>query len=340
MSGRYRQKHKFGQIVQLIVAAGKGRRALGHGLARPPRASLAVQGCAAETSNAARSKNCAVRADKIDKESEPMKSIIAAVTRVKPLVISGSLWCIALLPMASASFAQECPGNPQALGTSRVIVADPGVLRRVGTVQYAQTLPLKDHEVVLTFDDGPYPPTTTKVLDALAAQCVEANFFIVGERAKAAPELVRRAYEDGHTIGTHSQTHASLAELPLAAAEKEISDGFDSTNAALGGHRAAAPFFRAPYLATTAGVDQFLADHDVMLWSIDIDPEDWQPLSPDEVVERILSKLEKRHSGIVLMHDVQPHTAAAVPKLLVELKSRGYRIVHVVAGKAEASAGD
>jgi peptidoglycan/xylan/chitin deacetylase (PgdA/CDA1 family) len=178
------------------------------------------------------------------------------------------------------------------------------------------------------------------VLDALAAECVEANFFMLGESAKAAPELVRRAYEDGHTIGTHTQTHAALAELPLADAEKEISDGFDSTNAALRGYGATAPFFRAPYLATTAGIDQFLADHDVMLWSIDIDPEDWRPLSPDEVVARILSRLEKRHSGIVLMHDVQPHTAAALPKLLSELKARGYRIVHVVAGKAEASAGD
>jgi len=269
-----------------------------------------------------------------------MKSVIAPTSRVRRLVITGPLWCIALMPIASMSFAQECPGNPQALGTSRVIVADPGVLRRVGTVQFPQTLPLKDHEVVLTFDDGPNPPTTTKVLDALAAQCVEANFFIVGERAKAAPELVRRAYEDGHTIGTHTQTHAALAELPLADAEKEISDGFDSTNAALRGYGATAPFFRAPYLATTPGIDQFLADRDVMLWSIDIDPEDWRRLSPDEVVERILSRLEKRHSGIVLMHDVQPHTAAAVPKLLSELKVRGYRIVHVVAGKAEASAGN
>jgi peptidoglycan/xylan/chitin deacetylase (PgdA/CDA1 family) len=287
-----------------------------------------------------RAQEPAVCADRADKDSEAMKSIIAAVTRVKRLIITGSLCSVALASIASTSFAHECPGNPQAIGTSRVIVADPGALRRVGTVQYPQTLPLKDHEVVLTFDDGPNPPTTGKVLDALAAECVEAHFFIIGERAKAAPELVRRAYEEGHTIGTHSQTHAGLAELPLADAEREISDGIDSTNAALGGQRAAAPFFRAPYLTTTAGVDQFLADHDVMLWSIDIDPEDWRPLSPDEVVERILSRLEKRHSGIVLMHDVQPHTAAVIPKLLVELKSRGYSIVHVVAGKAEASAGD
>ena len=99
-----------------------------------------------------------------------------------------------------------------------------------------------------------------------------ATFFIVGERANASPELVRRAYEEGHTVGTHSQTHANLAELPLAAPEKEISDGFDSTNTALGGQRAAAPFFRGPYLATTPGVEQYLSEHGVMLWSIDVDP--------------------------------------------------------------------
>lgn len=264
----------------------------------------------------------------------------AVVAKLKHLAMCGSLSSIALLPIPATSLAQEYSAGPQVIGTSRVIAVNPGVLHRVGTIQYAQTLPLRDHEVVLTFDDGPSPQTTGKVLDALAAQCVLANFFIVGERAKAAPELVRRAYEEGHTIGTHSQTHANLAELTLADAEKQISDGFDSTSAALGGQRAAAPFFRAPYLATTPDVDQYLSDHDVMLWSIDVDPEDWRPSSPDEVVERILSQLEKKHSGIVLMHDVQPHTAAAIPKLLDELKSHGYRIVHAVAGKAAASAGD
>jgi peptidoglycan-N-acetylglucosamine deacetylase len=263
----------------------------------------------------------------------------AVVAKLKQLAMHGSLSCAALASISSASFAQTCPGNPQAIGVSRVIAVDPGKLRHVGTVQYPQTLPLRDHEVVLTFDDGPAPPSTDKVLDALAAQCVSANFFIVGERAKASPELVRRAYEEGHTIGTHSQTHANLAELTLAAAEKEIADGFDSTDTALGRQKTA-PFFRAPYLATTPAVDQYLAERDVMLWSIDIDPEDWRPLSPDEVVERILSQLEKKHSGIILMHDVQPHTAAAVPMLLEALKSHGYSIVHVVAGNAQASAGD
>ena len=115
---------------------------------------------------------------------------------------------------------------------------------------------------------GHYSASTNKVLDALAAQCVQANFFIVGERAKASPKLVQRAYEDGHAIGTHSaHSHYIWRELPLADAEKEIGDGFYSTNAALGSQRATAtPFFRAPYLATTSGLEQYLAEHHVMLW--------------------------------------------------------------------------
>jgi peptidoglycan/xylan/chitin deacetylase (PgdA/CDA1 family) len=106
-----------------------------------------------------------------------------------------------------------------------------------------QTLPLKDHEVVLIFDDGPLFPSTNKVLDALAAQCVQANFFIVGERAKASPKLVQRAYEDGHAIGTHSHTHTNLAQLPLADAEKEIGDGFYRQTPRLAAKELPLPFF-------------------------------------------------------------------------------------------------
>jgi peptidoglycan/xylan/chitin deacetylase (PgdA/CDA1 family) len=246
---------------------------------------------------------------------------------------------VALLLFSSSGSAQVCPGHPGAIGTSRIITADPRVFPKVGTVQYPETLPLRDREVVLTFDDGPSPETTGKVLDALAAQCVQANFFVVGANAKASPELVRRAYDDGHTVGTHSQTHPNLAELPLAAAEKEIVDGFESTNSALGGQRIAAPFFRAPYLATTPELENYAGKRGLMLWSIDIDPEDWRAeLTADEVVGRILAQLENKHSGIVLMHDVQPHTAMAVPMLLGELKSHGYAIAHVVYGKADEAA--
>lgn len=255
----------------------------------------------------------------------------------RPWMAAGLLFAVSVAGVigpAVPANAQVCPGNPDAIGTSRVIAVDPAALRAVGTVQYAQTLPLRDHEIVLSFDDGPSPLTTEKVLDALAAECVKANFFILGEHAGERPDLVRRAYSEGHTIGTHSQTHPDLARLPLAAAEKEIDGGIASVQSALGPRMTQAPFFRAPYLQTTPDLDQFLVKHGLMLWSIDVDSEDWRPQSAADVIERILTRLEAKRSGIVLMHDVQPHTAAGIPMLLRELKARGYSIVHAIPADA------
>src|SRR5262252_7437126 len=104
-----------------------------------------------------------------------------------------------------AAMAGDC--KPDAIGTSRVIAVDPAEHGRIGTMQYSETLPLNDHEVVLTFDDGPLPPRTNKVLDILAAECVKATFFLVGKMAAAYPSQVRRERDEGHTIATHTQTH-------------------------------------------------------------------------------------------------------------------------------------
>jgi peptidoglycan-N-acetylglucosamine deacetylase len=255
----------------------------------------------------------------------------------RPWMAAGLFFAVSLAGVMGpvVTFAHACPGNPDAIGTSRVIAVDPAALRAVGTAQYPQTLPLRDHEIVLSFDDGPSPLTTGKVLAALAADCVEANFFILGEHASERPDLVRRAYTEGHTIGTHSQTHPDLARLPLAAAEKEIDGGIESVQSALGTQMPQAPFFRAPYLQTTPDLDQFLVKRGLMLWSIDVDSEDWRPQSPEDVIARILTRLEVKRSGIILMHDIQPHTAAAIPMLLRELKARGYSIVHAIPADAE-----
>jgi peptidoglycan/xylan/chitin deacetylase (PgdA/CDA1 family) len=255
------------------------------------------------------------------------KTAVGAAARLR-LIASAVIIALAL-PSVHAH-AEGCPGHPEAIGTGRMMIVDPATLHQVGTEQYAQTLPLHDHEVVLTFDDGPSPLTTEKVLDALAAECASANFFIVGEHARERPDLVGRAFRDGHTIGTHSQTHPDLARMPLEAAEREIDDGIASAQAALGPRVTPAPFFRAPYLQTTPELQQFLVRRSLMQWSADIIPEDWRPLSPEDVVARTLAPLQARGSGIVLLHDVQPQTAAALPMLLRQLKERGYRIVHVL----------
>src|SRR5579862_1056554 len=113
----------------------------------------------------------------------------------------GLLGCCA----AQTAAAADCPGHPDALGTSRTIVVDPREHPRIGTMQYPETLPLRDHEIVLTFDDGPLPKNSNQVLQTLADNCAKATFFLIGEQARAFPEGVRKYVAAGHTIGTHSQ---------------------------------------------------------------------------------------------------------------------------------------
>src|SRR5262245_4232967 len=137
---------------------------------------------------------------------------------------------LAILAFASPVVAEQCPGNPAALGTSRTIVVDPSEHPLLGGVQYRESLPLNDKEVVLTFDDGPLQPYTTRVLDALAAECVKATFFMVGRMARGYPHLVKRAAAEGHTIANHSQNHPfTFHKMTVDQFSREIEEGFNST---------------------------------------------------------------------------------------------------------------
>jgi peptidoglycan-N-acetylglucosamine deacetylase len=227
--------------------------------------------------------------------------------------------------------ASECPGNPDAPGTGRVIVVDPVEHPRVGSVQYRESLPLNDREVVLTFDDGPLPPYTTRILETLASNCVRATFFVVGNMAHASPNLVRRAYEEGHTIGTHTENHPlNIASLPIEQAEREIETGIASVTRALGGSAVPAPFFRFPGLGRSEAVEKYLESQRIMIWSADVIPDDWKQISPEHVVERSLDGLSRKGRGILLLHDIHDRTAEALPILLGRLKSAGFHVVHVV----------
>src|SRR5438128_272803 len=99
----------------------------------------------------------------------------------------------------SAASAAECT-NPDALGVSRTIIVDPAEHRAIGAMQYHETLPLGDREVVLTFDDGPRPPNTEQILEILARECVKATYFIIGRNARQFPEVLRKVHDAGHTI--------------------------------------------------------------------------------------------------------------------------------------------
>jgi peptidoglycan/xylan/chitin deacetylase (PgdA/CDA1 family) len=247
-------------------------------------------------------------------------------------------WVVALFVCVAAgvsvpALAQTCPGNPDALGTSRVLTINDGEFVRLGTLQYKQTLPLKDHEVVLTFDDGPLPPYTDTILDTLASQCVKATYFLVGQMAHAYPSTVRRIYNEGHTIGSHSQDHPRAFErLSMQRVEREVDGGINSVKAALGDAKALSPFFRLPGLGRTNAIERFLEKKQLVTWSIDVDTNDWwRGSTPAAIVKRTMRRLNAKGRGIILMHDIHRATAIALPMLLKELKADGYEVVHVVA---------
>jgi len=232
---------------------------------------------------------------------------------------------------ARAASAADCPGHPDALGTSRTLVVDPKEHPRIGTMQYPETLPLADHEVVLSFDDGPLPHNSNQVLDILAAECVKATFFEIGRMATAYPEGVRKLRDAGHSIGTHSQNHPlTMNRMPIERARQEIDDGIASVKAALGDDAALAPFFRIPGLMRAQGVEDYLASQGIQVWSADFPADDWRHISSSRVYDLAMQRIEAKGRGVLLLHDIQARTVAALPRILHELKARGYRIVHVV----------
>jgi peptidoglycan/xylan/chitin deacetylase (PgdA/CDA1 family) len=228
--------------------------------------------------------------------------------------------------------AANCPGHPDALGTSRVLAIDPAQYRRIGHMQYSDSLPLADKEVVLTFDDGPILPYSNQILDILASQCVKATYFLVGEMARAFAATVRRIYEEGHTIGTHSEHHPTrFGQLPIERMRHEIDRGISDVSAALGDPKYLAPFFRIPGLARSRLVESELAARELSVFSSDTDADDWHHrISGQQIIALAMRRLEGRGKGILLLHDIHPATVAALPGLLKALKDNGFHIVQVV----------
>lgn len=250
--------------------------------------------------------------------------------------VAAGYWAFATLGLIAGCPAQAapvaaCPGHPDAIGTSRTLVVDPRAHPRIGTMQYPETLPLHDHEVVLTFDDGPLPRNSNRILKILADQCVKATFFVVGRQSLAYPASVRKLVALGHTIGTHSQNHPlNFEKLPLDKIKQEVEGGIASASAALPDPTLVAPFFRVPGLLRSKTVEDWLASKGIQIWSADFDADDWRHISPEQVYERAMKRIEAKGKGILLLHDIQARTVAALPMILHGLKVRGYHIVHVV----------
>ena len=236
------------------------------------------------------------------------------------------------LPVA-AHAADSCPGNADALGTERVLSVSAATAPRVGRKQFPATLPLAPKEVVLTFDDGPWPGPTAKVLDALKHECVRATFFLLGRNAAANPALARRELAEGHTIGHHTFAHPLLSHMSLAAADAEIDRGIAAVERAVYGDAGAkprTPFFRFPGFAASPALLDRMAARGLVVFGADLWASDWNPMSPGQELQLVLARLDATHGGIVLFHDTKSQTAAMLPAFLRALKAKGYRVVHMV----------
>src|ERR1700722_16290256 len=245
---------------------------------------------------------------------------------------------LACLGVARASSTETCKGNHESLGVRRIIAVDPKERTGVGTMQYQETLPLADHEVVITFDDGPIPKYTDRILETLAAECVKATFLMVGEMAKAHPDEARRVFAEGHTIGTHSFSHPfTFRRMTEQQAGKEIDAGIEAVQNALGDPKELAPFFRVPGFLTAKPTEAALAARGLMTWSADFPADDWKKISGAEIVKRAMSRLEAKGRGILLLHDIHERTVEALPIILNELKTHGYHIVHVVPATSQVA---
>lgn len=232
--------------------------------------------------------------------------------------------------------AADCP-RKDALGTSRILPVDAASFPRVGLKSFPQSLPLRDKEVVLTFDDGPWPPTTKKVLAALAEECVHATFFLIGKPAAAHPDIVKLIEAGGHTIGHHSWSHPDLSRMPQSEAVSQIDRGIAADEQALHGTASTTPttpFFRFPGFQSTPALLALLQSRGITVFGADLWASDWQEMSPRQELELLTRRLKEARKGIILLHDPKGHTAAMLPAFLRYLRENDYHVVQVVPKQA------
>jgi peptidoglycan/xylan/chitin deacetylase (PgdA/CDA1 family) len=253
--------------------------------------------------------------------------------------VAVTMGLIFALVWITAAQAADCP-RKDALGTSRILKVDAATTPQVGLKSFPQTLPLDDHEVVLTFDDGPWPPTTTRVLAALAHECVQATFFLIGKSASEHPELVRRIAAEGHSIGHHTWSHRNLKHIRPNEAIEEIDRGISADEKALHGVATttpSTPFFRFPGFESTPATLDLLQSRGIVVLGADFWASDWNRMTPKQELKLITERLEIAREGIILFHDTKAQTAAMLPAFLRYLRDNGYHVVHLVPAPPPAS---
>jgi peptidoglycan/xylan/chitin deacetylase (PgdA/CDA1 family) len=271
--------------------------------------------------------------------SQTAASKAAAAPQAAPQAAPAPAAPAAKAPAAPAAASNAAPAplskaactNPDALGIARTVEIDTTGGPGFGFEHFKQLDFLRDHEVVLTFDDGPWLVNTPAVLKALAAECTTGIFFSIGKHATYYPEILKEVMAAGHTIGSHTWSHATLTNKKLTDDQKkdEIEKGFSAVKWALGGV-SPAPFFRFPALQHPPEMVTYLGTRNIAMFSCDLDSFDFKARNAQQVIDVTMKKLDKLGKGIILMHDFHKHTAEALPALLLKLKAGGYKVVRMI----------
>jgi peptidoglycan/xylan/chitin deacetylase (PgdA/CDA1 family) len=243
------------------------------------------------------------------------------------LATSACAIALAIFAVPTTALAQACPGNPNALGIARTVEIDTSGGPGFGFEHFREHDFLDQGEVVLTFDDGPWPQRTPAVLKALASHCTRAIFFPIGKHATYEPSILKQVAAAGHSIGSHTWSHQNLSAKPVQEGKDEIEKGISAVAWAVGGPTA--PFFRFPALRHPPELVSYLGERNIAIFSTDMDSFDFKMRRPEQVRKAVMAKLKKFGKGIVLMHDFQQATAGAAADLLNDLKDGGYKIVHM-----------
>jgi peptidoglycan/xylan/chitin deacetylase (PgdA/CDA1 family) len=260
------------------------------------------------------------------------------------LFATGAAWSQTAIPKgvaaaqaAPAAVAAPAPAkppcaNPDALGIGRVVEIDTTGGPGFGFEHFKQLDFLRDKEVVLTFDDGPWPLNTPAVLKALADECTTGIFFPIGKHSTYYPEILKQVAAAGHTIGSHTWGHETLTNKKLTEDQRkdEIERGISAVKWALG-DAPLSPFFRFPALQHPPEMVTYLGSRNIAIFSCDLDSFDFKARNAQEVIDVTFRKLDKLGKGIILMHDFHKHTAEALPALLRKLKAGGYKVVQMKA---------
>ena len=260
-----------------------------------------------------------------------MRSALAITLAITMSTAGAAVWAEnapAAAPAPAPVATKAKCDNPNALGVERVVQIDTTGGPGFGFEHFKGYDFLRDKEIVLTFDDGPWPGNTPAVLKALADQCTKALFFPIGKHAGWHPEILKQVAAAGHTIGSHTWSHKDLSKLTPEEAKNEIEMGIAAVSIALG-NQPVAPFFRFPALRHPPELLKYVGDRNLGVFSTDMDSFDFKMRKPEQVIASVMKKLEKHGKGIILMHDFQQATAHAAPELLKQLKAGGYKVVQI-----------